>query len=79
MSITAEPAASSAMIDLTEDHSSSGADVFMALSPEPNMPVTTPSTPTSTQAILLPLVSGSFTIDESLSNPWKSGQLTMMM
>ncbi|KIM68538.1 hypothetical protein SCLCIDRAFT_7201 [Scleroderma citrinum Foug A] len=79
VSITSEPAASSAMIDLTEDHSSSGADVFMALSPESNMPVTTPSTPTSTQAIPLPLVSGSFTIDKSLSNPWKSGQLTMMM
>ena len=57
------------MIDLTEEHSSAGADVFMASSPEPNIPVTTPSTPASTQAIPLPLTSGSFTIDESLSNP----------
>ena len=72
MSITADPAGS-ATIDLTEDHSSSGANVFMASSPESNMVTSTPTTP-NTQAIPLPLVSGSFTIDESLSNPWKSGR-----
>jgi len=59
------------MIDLTEGPSGPP-DVPMASSPEPQM-VTAPSTPINTQAIHPP-PSGSFTVDESLANPWKSGR-----
>ena len=60
------------MIDLTEDHSDPSADIFMALTPEPPIG-TTPSTPHPNTPIVHPPPSGSFIVDESLSNPWKSG------
>ena len=62
------------MIDLTEDHSDPGADVFMTLSVPGPSTGTAPSTPLNT-TIVQPPPSGSFTVDESLTNPWKSGRI----
>ena len=64
----------SAMIDLTGSPLDIGQELFMAeLLPEPPTMATFPSTPVSTKGLQPPLSTGSFTVDESLFNPWKLG------